>query len=245
MPEPDGLLFPPSLESALLFETPEQIYARVFRALKPRTPLPQLSIEFCRFVNADSTIRLADRTLRVRISDQLENAPAPVAEALAWILLGKLYRKPIPRLYTHRYRLYLNRKDVRRQAQLVRQLRGRKYLSGPEGTCHDLRVVFERINQAHFDGLLGQPQLSWSRTVSRARLGHFDPAHNVIVISRVFDRSEAPQLALDYVMFHEMLHLRIPVDHSHARRGVHTREFHEAERTFPGYAEARALLKHL
>ena len=71
--------------------------------------------------------------LRVRISDLLAAAPAPVMEALAHILLGKLYRKPVARLYNHRYRLYLNRRDMRRQAHLVRQIRGRKFVSGPTG----------------------------------------------------------------------------------------------------------------
>ena len=44
-------------------------------------------------------------------------------------------------------------------------------------------------------------------------LGHFDPSHNAIIISRIFDEPKAPKLALEYVMFHEMLHLRYPVDH--------------------------------
>ena len=89
-----------------------------------------MAVEFCQFANPDSFIQLENGRLKVRISDLLESAPAPVMEALAFILLGKLYRKVIPRLYTHRYRLYLNRKDMRRQAQLVRQLRGRKFIPG-------------------------------------------------------------------------------------------------------------------
>ncbi|MBV8902604.1 MAG: M48 family peptidase, partial [Acidobacteriia bacterium] len=163
------------LQSTFFFETPEEIYARVFRALKPRTPLPALRIEFCRFANPDSFIRLENGRLHVRISDLLAGAPAPVTEALAYILLAKLYRKPIPRMYTHRYRLYLNRRDVRRQAHLVRQIRGRKFLSGPQGTHHNLEGVFERLNGEFFDGLLARPQLGWSRGLSRRLLGHFDP----------------------------------------------------------------------
>ena len=76
-------------------------------------------------------------------------------------------------------------------------------------------------------------------------LGHFDPSHNAIIISRIFDRPAAPPLALEYVMFHEMLHLRYPVDHRGVRRRVHTREFREAEQTFPRLKEAKELLKKL
>ncbi len=236
---------PVGVQSSLFFETPEQIYARVFRELKPRTAVPRLRVEFCRFANADSFIRLEDGLLHVRISDLLEGAPAPVAEALAHILLRKLYRKPVPRQYSHRYRLYLNRKDVRRQAQLVRQIRGRKFVSGPQGEHYNLEEVFERLNREFFGGMMGQPQLGWSRGRSRSMLGHFDPAHNAIIISRILDHAKVPALALEYVMFHEMLHLQHPVEHGGMRRRVHTREFREAEKMFPGLKEAKEMLRRL
>ena len=245
MAEPPAVFPLEGLQSSLFFETPEEIYARVFRELKPRTPLPELRVEFCRFANADSFIRLENGRLHARISDLLAGAPAPVAEALAYILLGKLYRKPVPRVYTHRYRLYLNRRDVRRQMHLMRQTRGRKYVSGPQGIHRNLEEVFERLNQLYFDGLLGRPQLGWSRGTSRSMLGHFDPSHNAIVISRIFDQGRIPELALEYVMFHEMLHLRYPVDHQGARRRVHTREFRQAEKMFPRLQEAKEILKRL
>src|SRR5437764_4098370 len=108
-PETGGLQ---GLQASLFFETPREIYARVFRLLKPRTPMPDLRIEFCRFANPDSFIRLEAGRLHVRISDLLEGAPSPVMEALAHILIGKLYRKPVARLHAYRYRSYLNRRDV-------------------------------------------------------------------------------------------------------------------------------------
>jgi len=245
MRETGGRLDIQGLQSSLFFETPEEIYARVFRELKPRTPLPELRVRFCTFANADSSVRLEGGRLDVRISDLLEGAPAPVMEALAHILLGKLYRKPVPRAYSHRYRLYLNRRDVRRQAHLVRQIRGRKFLSGPQGECCNLEEVFERLNQQFFQGLLGRPRLGWSRTPSRSMLGHYDPSHNAIIISRTLDRPEAPRMALEYVMFHEMLHLRYPVEHAGSRRRVHTPEFRAAEKEFPNLKEAKESLKRL
>jgi predicted metal-dependent hydrolase len=105
--------------------------------------------------------------------------------------------------------------------------------------------VFEALNAEHFQGLLARPQLGWSRGVSRNRLGHFDPSHNAIVISRIFDSPQVPGLALEYVMFHEMLHLRYPVEHNGARRRVHTREFRQAEKQFVKLKEAKEILKRL
>ena len=234
-----------SLQSSLFFETPEEMCARVFHEMKPRTPAPDVRVEFKSFANADSFVRLVDGRLELRISDLMAGAPAPVLEALARILLGKLYRKPISRVYAHRYRLYLNRRDVRRQAHLMRQTRGRKFISGPRGETQDLDEIFERLNAQYFDSLLGRPQLGWSRGASRRMLGHFDPSHNAIIISRVFDGTGVPAVALEYVMFHEMLHLRYPVDHRGSRRRVHTREFRQAEKEFPRLKDAKEALKHL
>jgi predicted metal-dependent hydrolase len=92
---------------------------------------------------------------------------------------------------------------------------------------------------------MARPLLGWSRRLSRTSLGHFDPSHNAIIISKLLDSPAAPLLALEYVLFHEMLHLRYPAQTHGARRSVHTKEFREAERAFTGFREARELLKKL
>jgi SprT-like family protein len=233
------------LQSSLFFETPAEMYARVFRDLSPRAKPPSFRVEFRPFANADSFARLDEAGIHVRISDVLQGAPAPVMEALAYILLGKLFRRPVARMYTHRYRLYLNRRDMRRHMHLVRQIRGRKFISGPAGAHYNLEDIFEELNALYFDGLMARPLLGWSRQKSRSMLGHFDPSHNAIIISRIFDTPRIPRLALEYVVFHEMLHLRFPVDHNGARRRVHTREFRAAEKAFPRLKEAKETLKRL
>jgi hypothetical protein len=231
--------------SSVLFETPEQIYARVFRELRPRTPVPSIRVQFCRFANANSFIRLNGDHLSVRIADALQGAPAPIQEALAFILVGKLYRKSIAPVHLARYRRWLNRGDVRRELMNLRSLRGRKFLTAAKGEHYDLEEIFEDLNLRFFHGLMARPVLSWSRQRSRTTLGHWDPAHNAIVLSRALDCASVPRLAVDYVMFHEMLHLRFPVEHHGARRCVHTAEFRAAEKEFPGLREAKLALKNL
>ena len=131
------------------------------------------------------------------------------------------------------------------QSALVRQIRGRKFLSGPQGAHRNLQEVFERLNRQFFDGLLGMPQLSWSRGMSRSMLGHFDPSHNAIVISRIFDQFLVPRYAVEYIVYHEMLHLKHPVKLRGSRRCVHSAEFQAEEKLFPHVAQANAFLKRL
>ena len=230
-----------------------EIYAEVFRRLRPRTPLPRIQVEFRRYANANAQVHFSAQrsstepggVLLVRLADTLEGAPEDVLEALAEILLCKLFRRPAPAGSGDRYRRYLNRRDVRRSLDLVRQIRGRKRIEPPRGRCFDLEPIFEELNFRYFFGLMARPVIGWSPLASRTMLGHYDPSHNAIVISRIFDQPQTPELALEYVMFHEMLHLRYPVDHNGVRRRVHTREFREAERKFPRLKEAKALLHRL
>lgn len=240
-----GFLQPVNVASSLFFESPAEIFTRVYREIRPRTPVPPIEVNYKQFVDPNSRVWLEAGRITVMISDLLEGAPAPVTEALAHILLNKLYRKPIARQHQHRYRLYLNRRDMRHRIDLMRQTRGRKAHKGPAGVTHDLVAIFEDLNTRHFGGMMARPELGWSHIRSRTRLGHFDPSHNMIMISRIFDDPYAPRLALEYVMFHEMLHLRYPVDHSGTRRCVHTPEFKAHEKQFPEFKEAKALLRKL
>jgi hypothetical protein len=233
------------VESTLLFETPEQIFERVFRIIKPRTWPPRIAVGFCEFANANSFIRLENGRIEARLSDILRDAPAPILEALAFILLCKLFRKPVPRSYNHRYRLYLNRRDVRHHLQQLRRERGRKQVSAPQGQCYDLEEIFEEINLQYFHGLMARPQIGWSIRPSWTTLGHYDPSHHMIVLSKVLDSQQIPRLAVEYVMFHEMLHLRYPVEHRGSRRCVHTPEFKVAEKEFLHLKQAKEILKRI
>ena len=234
-------------QTSLFFETVEQIYRRVFRELKPRTPPPAFAIEYRPFANVNSFIRheISSGTVVVRMSDLLEGAPAPVHEALAFILLSKLHRRAIPEKYNRRYRLFLNRSDIQRKMLLLRQIRGRKRVSGAQGARFNLEEIFDDLNGQFFNGLMARPVLSWSPNESRTMLGHFDPAHNAIIISRIFDRPGVPRFLVEYIMYHEMLHLRHPVERHSRGRSVHTLAFKESERAFPRLEEARQLLKKL
>lgn len=225
--------------------TPEQIYARVFREMKPRTPLPRIEVQVRKYANANAQIRLEQGRLLIRMADTLASAPESVHEALAEILLSKLFRRPVPPASNDRYRRYLNRHDVRRSLDLVREIRGRKHVEPPQGKHFDLVEIFEELNLRYFHGLMARPEIGWSRQASRTMLGHYDPPHNAIVLSRILDRPGTPRLAVEYVMYHEMLHLRYPIEQRGARRCVHTRAFKDAEKQFERFREAKALLRKL
>ena len=167
-----------------------EIFEQEYRELRPRAPIPPLDIRFRRFTSLNTTIRLREGRLQVRLSDLLEHAPESVHHAIAHILLAKLYKKlPIERVHADRYRRYVSSEAVARQAEHIRQTRGRKTILTAKGHHYDLDEVFESLNARFFHGLLGRPLLTWSAHHARRMLGHYDAAHNTIMVSRVFDRA--------------------------------------------------------
>lgn len=207
--------------------------------------MPELNIEFFAFANLNNTIRFRNGRLLVRLSDLLEGAPETVFRAIAHILLAKIYRRPIDRGQAVRYRKYVGSHDIVRKAHLVRQIRGRKKLRPARGYVFDLDLIFEELNTRFFDGLMARPRMSWSQLRTRRILGHYDPAHNAIVISRIFDHHAIPRYVLEYIVYHEMLHLKHPVKLRGSRRCVHSKEFQAEEKLFPRVAEANAFLRRL
>jgi len=218
-------------------------FHEAYRELRPHTAVPPMHVRFYSFVSINNTIRMRQGELYVRISDLLEGAPETVLHSIAHILLAKLYRQPVDRTLNARYRRYVASHDVAAKARLVRQMRGRKHIRTARGHYYHLEEIFDELNRRFFHGLMGRPQLTWSQNHARSSLGHYDPAHNAIVISRVFDSPRVPRYAVEYILFHEMLHLKHPVRLSGSRRCVHSREFRAEENLFPELAQARKFLR--
>jgi hypothetical protein len=221
------------------------IFHEEYRELRPRAPMPPMYVRFRRFTSLNTTIRLREGQIFVSLSDLLQGAPETVIRAIAHILIAKLYRKPIQPIHNLRYKRFASSAAVTRQTELIRGSRGSKRYCGPEGRYYHLEEVFDSLNMRFFGGLMGRPELTWSEHHAKRSLGHYDAAHNTIVVSRVFDRPSSPRYAIEYLLYHEMLHLKHPVRMRGLRRCVHSREFKAEELQFPQLKEALAFIKRL
>lgn len=239
------LSHPGVLSSLLVTVDLTLIFQEEYRVLRPRAPIPPFAIRFRRFTSLNTTIRLREGKIFVSLSDLIEGAPESVIRAIAHILLAKLYKKPIDPAHNVRFKRFTTSAAVTRQTELIRYSRGSKRYSGPQGHYYNLEEVFDTLNLRFFGGLLGRPELTWSEGMAKRSLGHYDAAHNTIVVSRVFDRPSSPRYAIEYLLYHEMLHLKHPVKMRGLRRCVHSREFKADEAQFPQLREALAFLKRI
>jgi predicted metal-dependent hydrolase len=221
------------------------IFHRAYRELRPRSAMPEIHVRFFPFASVNNTVRLREGKLLFRISDLLEAAPESVLHAIAHILIAKIYRKEIDPHHAARYRKFVGSRAISEKAHLVRGMRGRKLIEDPAGNVYDLNEIFDELNTRFFYGLLARPTMSWSQSSARNMLGHYDPAHNAIVISRVFDHVRVPRYAVEYIVYHEMLHLKHPVKLRGSRRCVHPKQFQDEEKLFPELDRAKQFLKTL
>jgi hypothetical protein len=221
------------------------VFHRMFTRLGLHGRPPCFAVEFYPYANLTHTIRLDEDVVRVRLSDIFASAPLPVLEATAGILLGRLYRSRSPRPLLRIYQDYALASETRRRLRQLRRDRGRKIKDAPEGLHYDLHPLFDNLNQRYFAGKLQRPRLGWSRRPWRAQLGCFDPALNQIVMSSRLDQSSVPGYVVEYVLYHEMLHVKHPIRRASCGLQSHSSAFRKQEQRFEDYARARAFLERL
>jgi hypothetical protein len=107
------------------------------------------------------------------------------------------------------------------------------------GIHYHLKESFERINWAYFEGKQTLPHLQWSKRTSHRKLGHFNPVPDTIQISRALDTSKVPDYALDYVMYHEMVHRVLGIAEVNGRKSSHNTAFHRMEHDYAYFEKAR------
>jgi hypothetical protein len=69
-----------------------EVFRQTYRKLRPRAPMPELTVEFYPYAGVNHTIRMREGRLLVRLSDLIEGAPESILDAIAHILLAKIYR---------------------------------------------------------------------------------------------------------------------------------------------------------
>ena len=222
-----------------------EVFRRVLVRLRVKSPVVSIDARFYPFAGLRSTITVRNAAVKARISDVLMEASPLVLEALAEILLARIFRRRPSREARECYLAYTLRPAIRTRIDTARRERGSKRLLPARGRSHDLDAIFRELNGRYFDDQIPAARLGWSHNHSRRILGHYDSGHGTIIISRELDSPAVPRYLVEYVVYHEMLHIRYPVERRGQRRVIHSREFREAEKKFPHYELACRQIKQI
>ena len=220
-------------------------FVDAFRHLANGRGVPPVEVRFYPYAGLHHTIRLRSGRVYVRLSDICKNSPPEVLRSLAFILVARLLGKRVPKLHDRIYREYSLTPDVLRSSDIARRRRGRKMISSAQGEVYDLEKLFSRLNRRYFGNELAKPALTWSQRRTRSILGHHDRVYDSITISKTLDSDDVPEWFVEYILYHEMLHIKHPARLINGRRYYHTSGFRIDERRFPYYQEAQQWLERV
>ncbi len=218
-----------------------RMFTRIGCAGRP----PHFHVEFYPYSSLVITIRRRADTLFVRFSDLLLRAPVEVLEGAVALLLARVFRRRTPRDLVKPYLDYARSNRTRRRISEMRSHRVRPAHSAPQGQHYDLLALFDNLNATYFENSLQRPNIGWSTRSWRRQFGCYDPGPNQILLNRRLDKPGVAQSVVEYVLFHEMLHVKHPTRRSGCTLLSHSPEFRAEEKRFAHFHSARKLLDQL
>src|SRR5260221_2312711 len=223
--------------------------AFLFQRMSPRVGWegrpPRFHVEFYPYTNLVLTIRRCEYALVIRFSVHMRQCALTVLEGAAALLLARIYRRRAPKVLVQPYLDYTRSQRTRQRIQRMRRSRVRPAATNPQGLHFDLSPIFESLNQKFFSGALARPHLGWSARSWRRQFGCYDPGPNQILLNRRIDHPLVPQFVVEYVLYHEMLHVRHPTRRAGCSLISHSREFRAEEKLFPQFERASRFLDRL
>ncbi len=218
-------------------------YQEAFQNLNKNGETPEIEVSFYPYIGINHTIRVRDGKVFVRLAEVCRDMPLDIHKALAIILVSKLLRKKISPNILETYRGFVKNQELREKVLENKRTKGRKIITTAKGEIYDLEEIFTHLNQIYFDGKIKKPTLSWSAKKTYRILGHHDAAHETIVVSRSLDDKKTPKYVVEFIVFHEMLHIFHPTQHRNGRRYNHTPQFRRDERKFAFFDEAESWIE--
>lgn len=213
-------------------------YEEAFQFFDKNRLIPDIEVRFYPYIGINHTIRIRNGKVFVRLAELSESAPFETHQALAFILVGKLLRKRIPPQETKTYREFTKTQEIQTKAAANKLAKGRKIITSPTGEMYDLEKIFHKLNLVYFQNSISKPTLTWSARKTYRILGHHDATHKTIVVSKSLDNKNVPKFVVEFVVFHEMLHIFHPTKHLNGRRYNHTAQFRTDEKKFAYFEEA-------
>ncbi len=214
------------------------LYREAYKFYVPDRAVPPIEISFYPYVGINHTIRVRDGRIFVRIGDICSDMPPAPHKGLAYILVGKLLRKRLPKGARDIYLSFIKSPEVMARATKNKREMGRKVVTTSKGLVYDLDEIFERLNVQYFGNSIEKPALTWSARKTYRILGHHDATHGHIAISRSLDSADVPLFVVESVVYHEMLHIAHPTKHVNGRRYNHTAAFRRDERKYTQLGDA-------
>lgn len=135
--------------------------------------------------------------------------------------------------------IYLSAEETLPPLNKRRELRRQRAMIGATGIYHNLEVILEKVRK-YLPKI--NVAISWSKEstiqkrVRSIKFGMYMPKLHVIKIHPALDQEWVPEIVIESIIYHELLHIMIPPYKMKKRKIIHSKEFRNLEKKFPHYA---------
>ena len=178
-----------------------------------------------KFHDYNANVKYSRHALHFNLSKKWQTISEEIQLGLLQSLLNRLFRTKIKTNKIDLYHLFLKNIEI-----AAPKIHNDQYLE----------ILFNKLNEQFFFGLLEKPNLKWHN--ANNRLGTYEYGSDTISISRKL-LDARPEL-VEYVMYHEMLHKKLKFSERNPGRH-HTAEFKRLEQKFYDAAELDKELSRL
>ena len=222
----------------LHIETSQKVQTLAAQTLKTQqSDIPEIQVTITNYNGLYKYKQNPQGKIELQLSEGFIQAEDHILQAMInMILQGN--NSPDKQLIRH-FGLTEEYSDITLELDLIADLDA----DTPQGNYYDLETLFHSLNQEYFAGEMSKPRLTWNKILTHRKLGHYEPLRDKVVMSRTLDSPHVPQIVVELVLYHELLHKHHGAKWLNGKRMVHTPEFRRSERKFQHYQEAQQWLE--
>jgi len=182
------------------------------------------------------------KELKVYVSDYISDAPSEVLIGLSETILDIVKRQPYR--YEKTYLDWITSDEFIIKSRQTYIRRSKNLARTPEGRERNLTDSLDKLLES---GILTGKDLdnsffTWTSRPNYRKVGYCSPMMRLVAVSSALDTLTVPDYVVDYVVYHESLHLR---QGYRPGKRAHDVSFRNAEKEFPDYKKAEVYLKTL
>ena len=207
----------------------------------------QLQDSISRLVNRPVHLTITDNThsmlhvrhssagYRLRLHHMFLGADSKVLKSLARFIKGPS-RKPPPSL---RQFVKTSSHKIGKTSPETRRIKLRS-----AGRFFDLKELFDQVNREYFANEIDCP-ITWGanrrvRNQNSIKLASYSDRTKTIRVHPALDKRYVPRSVIMGIVYHEMLHHHLGVEHHNGRKIAHTRRFRQLEARYRHYHRLKA-----
>jgi len=212
-----------------------------FEAVGKEHGYGSVSAEFAEFKEFKIKWRRSLGWIEFEASDYLKDAPENVLKGIAEMIFSRISRRSDDK-YSDAMLEWMTSDTFVKKNRPMYLKRAKNLARTPRGTHKDLSDSYKRLVEMGLAPYDDDLVLTWTKQPNVKRIGYCSVLMKVIAISSIFDTTSIPDFVLDFVLYHELIHLGKgfdPFDQNHDN------DFRALEEMHPMRSEAEDWLKRL